>query len=764
MDDRPLKASAAAGHGGARTLRSFLTQLIWWCVLPLFVLAVALAAGHVRDVLDDQARDAERLVKNATAVVDQFLSARTGGLQVLAASPMADEPGSWPQLYAEARRFHASFGSQVVFVGLDRRLHFHTALAYPGPEPPELPALAGRSAFDAVLAQGHPAAGDLFDGPVEQQPMVAVAVPGLREGRVAFVMLSAIPAHAFEQQLASVTAPAGWSLALLDSTGRPIARQGAAPEGPVSRLAAGTQAAPWQVVLEVPRSDHLVPLVGAIAVMTLAVFGTTLAGVLGGEWASRRLTRSLRALTGSTASGGPAIEIAEVDTVRRLLDEAGAARDRAEAERQQTEARFRERLEQASVALQLREAQLRGIFDSATDGIVTIDEDQVIVMANPAAARMFGWSVDELVGSPLQRLLPERYREAHAEHVRRFGQGDGSARRAGTRPPLSGLRAGGQEFPLEVAISQLSVDGRRLYTAILRDVTERQRVEKELRDSKSRLEAALSELQASHVALQGLVGQHDRIQEAERKRIARELHDDLQQTLAAIMIDVTAIRAALPAPVAQAQPLLGRIEAMATSALLSTRRIVNDLRPQMLEELGLAAALDALATQFTQRTGVPCDFESEDLVPADERQAAPVMTCLYRVAQESLNNVAKHAKARYVQLELARRGNVAVVLRISDDGQGLAPQDRVKPQSFGLLGMAERTRSVGGTLQVISHPGDGTTVEVVVPLALRGESEPRSARQAGFVVAPPVGEAGAGPQAQGNADRKDEPGPVAADD
>ncbi len=753
--------NAMPATGTARTLRSFLTRLIWWCVMPLFVLAVALAVSHVNDVRDDHARDAERLVKNASAVIDQYLSARAGGLQVLAASPSADQPARWPELYSEAQRFFASFGSHVVFVGRDRGVRFHTALAYPGQAPPGRPPVTGRSAFDTALASGRPAVGDLFQEPVEQLPTVAVAAPGLRNGGVEFVLLSAVPAQAFAQQLASVQAPAGWSLALLDSSGRTIARQGPAPEGEVRRLAASPTAAPWSVVLEIPRSDHLAPLVRATVVMTLAVLGATLAGVLGGEWASRRMTRSLRALTGSTAAGGPAVEIAEVETVRRLLDEAGAARDHAETERRETEARFRHRLEQAALALQLREAQLRGIFESANDGIVTIDEEQRIVMANPAAARMFGWQLAELVGSPLERLLPERHRAAHASHVRQFGQGDGAARHVGERPALSGLRANGDEFPVEVTISQLNVDDRRLYTAILRDVTERQRVERELRDSKARLEAALAELQSSHAALQGLVMQHDRIQEGERKRIARELHDDLQQTLAAIMIDVTAIRAALPAQGAPAQPLLGRIEALATAALVSTRRIVNDLRPQMLEELGLAPALEALAAQFAQRTGVPCDFEADEIVPADERQAAPVMTCLYRLAQESLNNVAKHAKARYVQLQLARRGAEAVILRISDDGKGLAPEDRVKPLSFGLLGMAERTRAVGGTLQVISHPGDGTTVEVVVPLALRADDgaarasgEPGSAREAGFVVAQPVADAGPAPQGERHHDHE----------
>ncbi len=751
------------------TLRAFLTRLIWWCVLPLFGLSVGLAIVHVRDVQDDHDRDAARVVKNATATIEQFLSARIGALQILATSPLADEPQHWGELYREASRFHASFGSHVTFDDPRRHVRFHTALPFPGLEM-SLPRPQGRSAFETAVVTGRPAVGDLFEGPVANEPMLAIAVPGVRDGRVAFLMVTSIAARDYERVLATVPTPAGWSLALQDSTGRLVARHGPPPRADAQRVTALPAGTPWSVVLEIPRSDQMAPLAVATLAMVFAVLGTTLAGVLGAEWASRRLARSLHALTGSTASGGPAIEIAEVGTVRRLLDEADLARDRADAERREAEVRFRERLEQTSIALQVREAQLRGIFDAASEGIVTIDETKHIVMANPAAARMFGYRIEDLAGAPLENLLPVRHRAGHSLQVRRFAEGGPSAREMLSRPELAGLRADGEEFPIEATISQLHVDGKRLYTAIVRDVTERRRVESELRESKARLESALAELQASHAALQRLVVQHDRIQEDERKRIARELHDDLQQTLAAILIDVTAIRGAVPPDGEPAAALLGRIESMASAALVSTRRIVNDLRPQMLEELGLAAALEALATQFTRRTGVPCDLEADELQPADERQAAPVMTCLYRVAQESLNNVAKHAKARYVQVQLATRDARSVVLRVSDDGKGMAPEDRVKPQSFGLLGMTERVRAVGGSLQVISHPGDGTTVEVVVPLALRsedgaarrGSGEPGSAREPGLVVVQPVGEARPAPPEQRQPEAKTEPGPPGA--
>jgi PAS domain S-box-containing protein len=519
------------------------------------------------------------------------------------------------------------------------------------------------------------------------------------------VMVNAIETSIFERLLAGMAVPPAWSLVLLDSVGGTIAQR--APAGGVAaasaqrRFSASTTLAPWSVALDIPRASHLAPLATASMVMLLAVVGTTLVALLGGHWASRRLARSVEALA-DTARGAsaPVGDIVEIAAARRRLDDAARERQRAEAE-----------LQRSTLALQVREAQLRGILDSASDAIVAADQTQTVVMANPAAARLFACRVDELLGAPVERLIPERYRAGHRELVRAFGEGEVTSRSMTVGRGLTALRSTGEEFPIEAAISHVHIDGQRLYTVILRDITERRRAEQELRSSKTALEI-------SHADLQRLIAAQDSVQEFERKRMARELHDDLQQTLAAIMMDVSAIRGEPAIDRSRLGAMLSRIESLAGAAIASTRRIVNDLRPQMLEELGLAAALDSLAAQFGERTGIACDFEADERALALESQASPTATCLFRVAQESLNNVAKHAQARHVVMRLAVDHADRLTLTIRDDGKGLAAEDRRKARSFGLMGMAERVRAVGGMLRVDSRPGAGTVVEVQVPVAV----------------------------------------------
>jgi PAS domain S-box-containing protein len=479
------------------------------------------------------------------------------------------------------------------------------------------------------------------------------------------------------------------------------------------------------------------------------------------------------------------------------------------------------------LALAASEAQLRGIFETATVAIITADETQTIVNANPAAAAAFRYSVDSLIGAPLERLIPGRFRQAHQRDMRSFGDNENTSRHMGRLRGVMGLRADGTEFPIDAAISHLEVDGRRLYTAILRDTTERYQAEAAVRESEASLRrvlvtlpeavlvntgerisfvneaaqqlfgagaaallgraplelihpdsfalvnarfaalrggtpvAPLTEIKIlradsatrivesaatlvenrgeasivmimrdvteladarralanSHADLQRLVAAQDRVQEDERKRIARELHDDLQQTLAAIRIDLVAIGQRLASSPQSVLPLLTETGDLAAAAIDSTRRIINDLRPQMLEDLGLVPALEALVAQFSRRTGIDCRLDAPDDNGQHPLLSPTVATCLYRVAQEALGNVARHAQASRVRLRFESAATGGVMLRIGDNGKGMLTGQQRKPESFGLLGMHERVRALGASLRVASQPGSGTTIEVIVPSA-----------------------------------------------
>ena len=344
-------------------------------------------------------------------------------------------------------------------------------------------------------------------------------------------------------------------------------------------------------------------------------------------------------------------------------------------------------------ALSRSEQRLRGILDSAMDAIITMDERQHIVLFNAAAERVFGYSRDEVMGAPLWRLIPDRFRASHGAHVKSFGETGTTSRRMGTSRIVAGMRKNGEEFPIDASISQVEEHGHRFYTVILRDVTDRVRAERELRESREEIkEMALAA---------------NRVREQEKSRIARELHDELGQALTALKIDVVWMKQNLSAPTAELASKLTEMQLLVDGTVAATRRISADLRPLVLDDLGLAAAAEWLVQNFTQRTGVACELA----MAADLELGEPHATSVFRALQESLTNIAKHAQATRVEVTLGREGG-HVTLTVRDNGLGFDTQAPRKSGSFGLLGLRERAALLGGEATIDSEPGKGTRVEL----------------------------------------------------
>ncbi|MFY7856691.1 MAG: PAS domain S-box protein [Rubrivivax sp.] len=231
----------------------------------------------------------------------------------------------------------------------------------------------------------------------------------------------------------------------------------------------------------------------------------------------------------------------------------------------------------------------------------------------------------------------------------------------------------------------------------------------------TRLKSTQEALAQSHATLRHLLSNQRQVQEDERKRIARELHDDLQQSLAAIRIDLATLTERVSTDTEDLRALLSHVDVLAEQAIASTRRIVSDLRPAILEELGLLAALEALCKEHTRLWSARCVLELSGGDLSTLVDAPSLSIGLYRIVQECLNNVAKHARASEVKVSLDTLRNGRVVLRVSDNGVGMAQTGPRKPGSFGLLGIAERVRALGGTMNVASEAGRGTVLEVMVP-------------------------------------------------
>lgn len=346
-------------------------------------------------------------------------------------------------------------------------------------------------------------------------------------------------------------------------------------------------------------------------------------------------------------------------------------------------------------ALEGADARLAGLLDSAMDAIITVDSEQNVILYNKAAERIFGWPTRDMLGQPLTRLIPLRHQGAHGTQVKRFGQTGTTSRRMGDGTVLNGRRANGEEFPLEASISQLDTAHGKLYTVILRDVSERVRASEELSAFAS----------AAHA-----------IRESEKTRIARELHDELAQSLTAIKMDATWIREALPGDSVAVRDKLDDMLGLLDTTVAATRRIASDLRPLLLDDLGLGPAIQWLTHNFSQRHGVPCRLSLDEEVELGE----PYATAVFRIVQESLVNVAKHSGASQVEVRVARTAT-AVVLEVKDNGAGFSPEAPRKAGSLGLMGLRERARLLQGTVDIDTAPGRGTQIRVSIPVPETGD-------------------------------------------
>ncbi|MDZ4254443.1 MAG: PAS domain S-box protein, partial [Sulfuritalea sp.] len=230
---------------------------------------------------------------------------------------------------------------------------------------------------------------------------------------------------------------------------------------------------------------------------------------------------------------------------------------------------------------------LQAMIDTALDAIVSVDMAQHIVLFNPAAEKMFGCSAADAIGAPLSRFLPERYRDAHARHIAGFRDGSAAARAMGNE--VVGLRADGEEFPVETSLSQVTVAGQTLFTAVLRDISERHRAEQAM----TATNAELRRLSESLIM----------VRESERNRIARELHDELGQQLMRLRLDLSSLAGPLQKSHPELEKRVKVMKDLLADTVASVRRITTELRPPLLDDLGLVAAAEWLTNDFSQRSG-----------------------------------------------------------------------------------------------------------------------------------------------------------------
>ena len=344
-------------------------------------------------------------------------------------------------------------------------------------------------------------------------------------------------------------------------------------------------------------------------------------------------------------------------------------------------------------ALRENERRYRTLFSQAMDGILLLDTAGNIVDVNSSFARMHGYTVAELLGMNLRELdTPETLALAPERFGRILSGGT-------TGFEVEHYHHAGHTLPLDVAASAIDIDGRQYVLAFHRDITERRRAEQALKRSQQELRS-LSK--AANEAL-----------ESERRRTARELHDELGQSLTALKMDLESLRSELPPGQPELEERARAMHVLLDGTIAAPRRSAAALRPLMLDDLGLAAALDWLTHNFSKHTGIATDLVIDDAVA---QVPEPIASALYRITQESLTNVAKYAHASAAEIRLERDGDW-VQLLVRDNGRGIEAADQEKRGTFGLLGIRERVSLLGGEVAVKGTPGQGSEVCARIPLA-----------------------------------------------
>jgi len=375
--------------------------------------------------------------------------------------------------------------------------------------------------------------------------------------------------------------------------------------------------------------------------------------------------------------------------------------------RHATEKRFKERA--ASIS-QESEKRYQQLVDNISEGVVIQDKDGIITSANERFLAMIGYKRREVIGRPIAEFFGEGWL--------RSGNGPG------VREEENSWRS--------IELAWKRKDGKRIYTilsrqpiygpkgcfegsvSVLTDITDRREVELELRRSQEELRSLSHHIQS--------------VREKESKRIAGEIHDVLGQQLTALKIDLSWLTGRV-APLGETgkeiQDKIGTMSDLIDKTIESVQKISAELRPVLLDDLGLGPAVEWLAQDFESRTKIKCRLRAScDDIDLDADRS----TAIFRISQEALTNVARHARATAVDINLGEQDG-ALVLRISDNGKGIKDSEIYAPRSLGLMGMRERVRPFGGKIEISGIPEKGTALIVTLPLEKGRKKE--SAKSAG---------------------------------
>jgi PAS domain S-box-containing protein len=382
---------------------------------------------------------------------------------------------------------------------------------------------------------------------------------------------------------------------------------------------------------------------------------------------------------------------------------------------------------QVEASLRASQARFAGILEISADAVISSDAGLRITLFNQSAEKIFGYSAEEALGQSMNMLIPERLRSIHAQHVTGFAESAKQSLLMSTRRRVLGLRKDGTEFPMNASVSRLDLGGEKIFTIVCGDITEEVRIAEELRKVHDELELRVRERTADLVQsnqflqmeiaerkqaekeVQALSHRVMRVQEEERRNLARELHDGATQNMVALSLNLAQIgeaSAVTPATAAMIEECMRLVE----DCTNELRTISYLLHPPLLQDLGLGRTLRGYVDGFSRRSGIAVTLTARgDL----EQLGFDVELAVFRIVQESLSNIHRHSHSSTAHILLIRE-DVGLCLEISDQGRGIPPGKDIA--GVGIEAMRERVRLLRGRLD-IKTSSSGTTITISLPLA-----------------------------------------------
>ncbi|GEM_PF-946959 len=689
-------------------LRSHLIILVVTALLPVLIFAgvmIVLLGKEQEKAQKDNLLDVSRALSLA---IDRELLASIRTLEALATSQHLDS-GELSKFYQQAKRvLEAHRGwDNMLLVDLSGQQLVNLRRPFGS----SLPRSGAPEQIQQVSETGQPAVSNLFWGYIAQRHLLGVDVPVIRNGKVRYVLTASFSPGLLTKLLLQQRSspdfasaaidrnkiiiartrdieqflgkPAGPLLAAKSDEGQETTWRGVMQEGPeVYSALRRSELSGWTVVVGINATVLDSPMRHTLLTVIGGGFSLLLVGVVVAIIFGRRISNSISSLSNAAAALGRSetpqtttSPIIEVNNVARVIEDAAVKRQQAEEELRKTTQTLKALIQASPVAINI------------------LDLDTKVKMWNPAAEKMFGWSEKEVLEQPLP-TVPVNKQDEFRDLYKSVLQGNS----------LSGMEIRRQKRDgslIDVSISTAPIrdaDGNIIGSmGILTDITVRKQTGVKLKNSHDQLRALAAHLQT--------------VREEERKKIARELHDESSQLLASVHIGLSEMERELPSA---SQKKLAEVKDLLTQIEEHLRNLSHELYPSILDDLGLLPALQSLADKVSARTGIRINLEGSP----NGRLRSSIETTLYRTVQEALNNVVRHANATTVNVRLLEADGL-VHCSIQDNGVGfdvLTVLGHTARESLGLVAIRERVGTLGGRMKINSAPNQGTELCVEIPL------------------------------------------------